>query len=185
MSRISLQVQDFDLEEIDAILDEIEENEQKEAQQTTRKDRAIQDTTPNKAKKASEHSDQLSLWIRERWTVGSLCEVYSDYCGKWVKGRIQRIFDDKGHKWLQIQYSDERANRLKHVARDDVHSVRALSTVLPIYKYVLDATNQSVALESNTAVSVVPKMLSTRRNSKTVQTQGYHRGVVVGVRFEP
>eukprot|EP01083_Nonionella_stella_P047974 128491_1 len=152
MSSISLQVQDFDLEEIDAILDEIEENEQKEAQQTTRKDTAIQDTTPNKAK-AIEHSDQLSLWIRERWTVGSLCEVYSDYCGKWVKGRIQRIFDDKGHKWLQIQYSD----RLKHVARDDVHS---------------------------TAVSVVPKMLSTRRNSKTVQTQGYHRGVVVGVRFE-
>eukprot|EP01084_Bolivina_argentea_P293004 503880_1 len=92
--------------------------------------------------KEVDKKDELSKWIRNKWKVGSFCEIYSNFFKTWSEGTIKRIFNDLGYEWLEIEYMADNTMRVKHVARDDVEAVRPLSTAMHIYKYVFGALTQ-------------------------------------------
>lgn len=69
------------LEELDAFLDEIEETEKKEEELRNSKTKI---KIPSSV--INEQNEDLIVWIRSIWRVGSKVEVYSSSEDNWLKG---------------------------------------------------------------------------------------------------
>eukprot|EP01083_Nonionella_stella_P183112 660830_1 len=66
-------------------------------------------------------------YIRQSWTIGSKCEIYSRSKRKWFAGVIQKIFVDHEGEWLEIQYGDGMCKQVQRWCRD----VRELAPNIP------------------------------------------------------
>ena len=42
--------------------------------------------------------------IRDEWTEGDECEIYSHSKQKWIRGKITAIFADDAGEWLKVKY---------------------------------------------------------------------------------
>ena len=72
-------------------------------------------------------------WIRKKWSIGSVCEIYSNQ--NWIKGEIVDLSD----QYLKIEYTQSDVVRIKEVLRNDEASVRPIPSSIVMYQYVYDA----------------------------------------------
>eukprot|EP01084_Bolivina_argentea_P286303 491117_1 len=107
-------------------------------------DSFVQNGKNNKHTNINENiNNELSIWIRNKWVVGSMVEVYSYSFRCWFEGNIRQIFTDYGGECLEIEYMENDVMKLKHASRNDMESIRPSSNAITIYKYIFNAISQS------------------------------------------
>eukprot|EP01084_Bolivina_argentea_P011977 22430_1 len=62
--------------------------------------------------------NELKDQKKEKWIVGSKCEIYSRSDGEWYEGEINKIFTDNEGEWITVKYKQ---NHIKEIKRYSDH----------------------------------------------------------------
>ena len=88
-----------------------------------------------------EETTEALDWIRKKWDVGSMCEVYSKKTDTWIQGKILRRIESEDGEWMDVEYVLDDESITTKILRDDESSVRPLIKAQSLYNYVYDAVH--------------------------------------------
>ena len=79
--------------------------------------------------------EQLWDWVRSKWTIGSICEVYDESSRLWLRAVATKEPDSDGMVEVAVASTNEQSNAMTFAARNTT-AIRPLTAMMPIYRYI-------------------------------------------------